>query len=132
MFYPGMGINLDEDEYNTVLEALSVCKFMQSPAASLSFILQRERFVSAYTSYLVSRDLHGEKYRETFTSILFPSRLSPTRRVFIRSDGNQRYTHIFFQSRRFRRWFLSAGFAVETACTHNGKLRKCVGLWFTE
>lgn len=97
---------------------------MQSPAASLSFILQHEHFVSAYFSYLVPRDLCEEKYCETFMSILFPVLIACETRIHSLSWESAIYPH-FFQPHRFHRRFLSAGFTVKQLATHNGNLRKC-------
>lgn len=101
---------------------------MQSPADSLSFILQRERFVSAYFVPRSLRFTRGEIYRETFASILF-SRLSPPRpRIYSLGWESQSYPY-FFRPRRFRRWFLSAKFAGKSdklARARNRKRGKCV------
>lgn len=66
---------------------------MQSPAASLSFILQRERFVSAYSSL-------SAIYAERNIAKLLRQSCSPVliafeSRIYFHSDGNQRYLYIF-------------------------------------
>lgn len=99
---------------------------MQFPAASLSFILQRERFVSAYSS--LSAIYAGRNIAKLLRQSLVPPLIAFESLIYFHSDGNQRYLY-FFQPHRFRQWFLSdAGFAApgKTACARNRKRRKCV------
>jgi len=86
-------INLDEDECNTALQALSVYKFMQSPKLPFLFHLTKRAF--CFRLLLVSRDLRGQKYCETFTSIPFPTLIACETRIHSLEWESTIYSHFF-------------------------------------
>jgi len=101
---------------------------MQSPAASLSFILQRERFVSAYfvpRSQFTRREISRNFCVNPVRALI----ATETAHLFARR-GITAVLHIFFRPRKFHRWFLSPEFAANRInwfahATHR-KHGKCV------
>lgn len=119
---PGMGINLDKNDYNT--SSFISLQIYAIPGSFPFFHLTTR----AFCFRLLLRISFPAMYAGEISQNFYVNSVSRAYRLrdahSLRSDGNQRYTHIFFQPRRFCRWFL-AGFAAPSE-TRNGKLRKYV------